>query len=1679
MDKNNFNNFFEENNIIIENKELIETEDQYVQDDLVYEIDVYNSLIKDLPIYKQNSRIYQDKYLKIAQNIVKLKNKAYNTLNNQISYYKVLDKLNKNIFNQNWIIPVVLDKQKFFKQIDSSNSVSGDVLESLDNYINSVNNNALYFEDFNNQIQNELDLNKQLLTDKINYKKYISDYYSLINPFSELEKIKNKDVGYRLNLKNYSELLRYYNINNKNFQDYNSTGSINFYYEEYNEDDNTFIKKIKKTLYPGSKINLVGFLVLGKNKKKLYDIIKGEKLIDRIACIGNIEKIKKNDNAIIVLKNHNLKNGDSILIENSNSVPNIDGSYIKNVKVINNDEFMIPINTSEGKEGDKGIVYSKSILDYNKVIIKESDLNKENLKKKEGKSNLYLFPDKIIDDKKYLDLIKYTVPDIKDLIEMYSDDINKFETIKNFNNFFKDYNFNFNDLVNNDFYNLVKNIEKNYHEQFNIFKKFNLSSFYKSIDISKKVNDSSKNINFKNIIFNNDIIQDKRVEKYYGKYPNINTIYDSISGRFNWVFNSPDYGKLYYSIAEEYILKKDSNKTINKSNIKKIINDLSLENKKLENDINNLPFKKNNEICKNREDSFNPVKIYSSFKKLFNDRFSNSFKVGDYCIIKNDNINENGKIYKWSGNNWIQDILIKSIEDLCLFGDKIDEKELLCLYNNSCKSKKQVRIENKIEKNNNKIEQLKILLEDADDNLENIKNNIKINELNLQYIFLKNIEKDIKRNEKISIENINNFSKKIKKIDDIDNRTYLLNLLIKKNGILINKDIYSITSKKKISCGHYHYLLSISETNDANYANLLINKLMSDYGNKESGNIICNNCGRSLDLIEYDENEGLSKITGQSRVVRDVYQTEEEKLKEKYLKKDNIEEDELLDCNSGFLRVELLNIGFKSDQIAKAKDICNKINLIVGKLGIYINKDKFVEITIDIIQKLSKLPDLNKFKQLEIIELKKKGIDLRKVKVSTLVERYNNLVILTKISLIASRLLIHFQTLIPHKNPITKLSKIPFEGFDGNNGFEYISMVIEELGVLQLKKKIGQTVKKINLPLGKIKDNIKKKYNIFIDDPTIKQLFREKKKYNLKFIENDYKVEEQKYIKKIEKVKELPNDFYDSLIKLKNYKEIIEYKKNLKKRDKYLIFRFLELIEEGFAGKKWDAFNPKEKELDCCFTEISENFNYYDFVENNEIVDILNNAKKIEEYLLFFINCGYVLTRHFEKNKTFNFSLNNIGMNNDIVIRNFFTVYIDSGIFIGKKHEYNIDNLCILTGKTKLEIHQETHTLDEYNKLRKLILKNNSTLFKEKEIEDKKYNIIELRDKSQLYLRNEIDKFSKNICNILKKNKDYQLKLKEEIESLGTYRKKLIDERLVLEQNNNSTSLDIINFENEKYRIRIYNLKNYINLYFRKYISIISNNYNPNDNIKSIESMSDIDSKEIQIAIYNSNEFLTKYLTNRESEIFKELKFDYTFDEISNFESNVDIWTTDYKKIKKTMEFNVCHLSELLLYILVINLNKFISQSKTKNNLIIAEFIIDVINKIINEKKELDISKYDLMKKTNDDIGSEQEIADKESIAVSKALKDFKFKLGKYQKNKDKDEEIEIKKNRFIKKFKDDNEVGPSDNQIIDFINDIEIEGQIEDDVEAEEFLHEKIEDEDEIEKGEGYGAFGENFEDE
>jgi len=76
VSKNDFNKFFEETNeIVVQALEQSDDIEVDVEDDTVYELDLYNSLISGLSLVQQNNRKIQEKYLTMARNIINLKNK--------------------------------------------------------------------------------------------------------------------------------------------------------------------------------------------------------------------------------------------------------------------------------------------------------------------------------------------------------------------------------------------------------------------------------------------------------------------------------------------------------------------------------------------------------------------------------------------------------------------------------------------------------------------------------------------------------------------------------------------------------------------------------------------------------------------------------------------------------------------------------------------------------------------------------------------------------------------------------------------------------------------------------------------------------------------------------------------------------------------------------------------------------------------------------------------------------------------------------------------------------------------------------------------------------------------------------------------------------------------------------------------------------------------------------------------------------------------------------------------------------------------------------------------------------------------------------------------------------------------------------------------------------------------
>ena len=145
---NSFNKFFEESNeeIVLETKEVDENADIKVDNDYIYEIDVYNNLLGDLPLFMQNNPRVQAQYLKMARHLIDLKNKSKDVVNlDEIDDYPDMKKIYNQQFNVDWIIPVVLDKKKIYKKLDINNNVDNSVMEQ---YVETASNSGIQYDNF-------------------------------------------------------------------------------------------------------------------------------------------------------------------------------------------------------------------------------------------------------------------------------------------------------------------------------------------------------------------------------------------------------------------------------------------------------------------------------------------------------------------------------------------------------------------------------------------------------------------------------------------------------------------------------------------------------------------------------------------------------------------------------------------------------------------------------------------------------------------------------------------------------------------------------------------------------------------------------------------------------------------------------------------------------------------------------------------------------------------------------------------------------------------------------------------------------------------------------------------------------------------------------------------------------------------------------------------------------------------------------------------------------------------------------------------------------------------------------------------------------------------------------------------------------------------------------------------
>lgn len=1679
---NSFNKFFEEPNdeIILETKEANEEADIIVNNDLIYEIDVYNNLLGDLPLFMQNNPRVQTQYLKMARHLIDLKNKAKHANLEEIEDYPDMKKIYNQEFNVSWIIPVVLDKKKIYKKLDINNDVDNSVMEQ---YVETASNSGIQYENFLEELKKEIQYIDEFQRDKLAYPSFKKLIFDIDSPYIIKKDLNKKDVGYQVYLNQATQLFRYFNNDNKFWQTYTGTGPEQFSYELYDDDGKRIGSKIAQIL-TGDYVNIVGFLVFGMdNQNTILDLLDGSPWCDRIRMIGEATAIRKNDRAIVVFKNHGLQNGDKIMIEGSNSSPSIDGEYL-DIKIINTDEFMVPVNLSDGKEGTFCKVYAMSKLRFDKVELKSK---MESAATSATGATLYLFPEENITDLNWKEIVRNVIPTAENIIKAKQPLLENVDSIGAMDAILRTFSIEFKNLGYNEYFLMSEMLEAKYIENKKKYSDFSFDVYYGEI-MKMRAEIIGKNMEetvIDDIIFGNKYILSPQVVKMYGKYPNLGTDVDSIATRYNWLLNTPDYGKFYFLTMELDKIKEINSDTGRKEieerlkGIQKELDGLDKELKKEE---------KADKIAKDcASRTLNPVKIYKNFDEALKDTYKISeFNVGDFAML------ENGQIFVWNGINWAQNDLIRNIDDLCLLGvqqlKEFNFEKLQCLFKAACKNKRVVRTDRNIDRLQNEVKLLEELLKwDTKELEKKTRDILHMTSLGLE-MYLREKETTLKK-ETIEIyeQNIEPLYLKIMKIPDLQHQEYLRNLLIKKDGIIIEKDIYSIRTGNKICCGHYFYQLKIATGTSPEYSEKITQDMLAVFESEEvNGIIACNHCGRALMLMEYDTAEGLSRTTGEITRQRETVLSEEEEFKAEILAEQMVEKEmNMLDCTSPEIRNELLRLGFDVNQIAKSKEICVRLNTLNSKTGIMMKKKDFIGMIADIIQLLEKMPDFTKFKQYELIKLKQQGVDLKQIKVKQIQERYNNLIIIRKITLVAARLLLQYQTLIPPQLPVSKKTSVVFESFMIDKGIEYMALLVEEAKILPIQRetKTGETIIQY-LQLGKVKEEVWKSYNDLSELANIKQMKVDRRTFDKRFIKDDEKADYIR-IRNIPEYPSLSKNYQKEVEKCKSFAEFSDYRRKLYERQAYIGQFVIQKINEAIAkSQDFERDDPKGIELSCCFQEANYDNDYYSYILEKTGAEIGKMLEELEEngyYYALFLNGGILMKHYPEKKKYFTVDIENLGYNKTNVRTRLFISYINYGIFKGQQHEYNEDGICLLTGDRKQDIAKKEYTAEEETELLKMIIQKS---FKNIEGEGREnlvdnFDFEKMKIDSEKNVNKEIGIFAEKMGKLLNRNKDFVIYLREKLENIGLENKILDLERMRLELDPAVQSNEIIKFENERNRMKIYNLKKYINQYFRKYLSMIQHKFDPTEHIRKLEDMDENLSKEIQKYIYEREHFMKKYITKRDSELFKELKFDVPSKVIQNITADTDKWDISYTKIDKIVNFNLTHLSHSLMYILMKNLVNFISNDSAT---VIAQFIMDVFEMIFKDMDAIDYSKdtFILGDYRTQELKVDEEVEEIKSDAV-RMINELDYKFRKISKGKenfeeafeeldDKDEKLTVKE-RFIKEYKEKHDKDPTESEVMDYVDEQDKEKEADENEDREEFImKEDSDNEDALEKGAGYG---------
>ena len=1595
--------------ITIETKELIPEYERVYQDDQIYIEDLENQFISELPIEDQNNKYYQQKIADKVRDIIELKNAGQKTFDRNNDYPFILDNYLNNDFTTEWIIPVVLDKQKIYTEIDIAGDVEEDE-EEEEEVIEKPEREGIEMVNLKDELNSYDKLEKDYQYAKISYEKFIRLSTQFTRPFVLQETLDNKEVGYKTTLSHNTNLLRYYDIDNAHWQE--RIGTQPFYITSDVLDEKKKIKATtKKILAPGEEINIIGFFILPKNKFSLNEIVSSG--ISRFTKIDEIKNISKGNKTIITLdKDHGLKTGDHIVVKGN---PDIDG-YFK-VNVVDENKIMINYDSSDDEIENVGEIYGNMRLNYKTIQINRKKGNEFEIDNKKsilkGEETLYLFDKEKISEEDFNNILKIVVPTLDDIIVRQKVELEEAKYMSEVNQILDKYLTSYND---------IKIEQLNFIKEY-LFKHIKTEEdetdkLRKDYDDTKK-STINKDKDFPDTIYANKHFYDKVIIDLYGNYPFRDNIFDSIENRMIWIDSHIDFGNYYYN----FVLKQTD--TYNKKDITESLASVSTKSK-----ITEKTYDKEKTMDKYFKRCSSFAKEYHNKEELEEDTIE--YQNGDYAILvseKKGGVNvmlDKAMIYRWTNGKWEfqEETENNSIVYLCgLEDEKVKElKSINCIYTlEGCKSKRLYKFEKKLNLEMDAIKGYQALLEYIDN-----KDNITKPKLEKAKIILDAINKNNKLKEaavekeaeagekqletldsKIPISVVQVLGR-ITKVKNEYARRNLMFQLLEKDGLSIGDVVYSKKYQGYLMCGHYVYLRNEEYTNDNSIKQMVRDKLLSKYGDGGKsipGQQSCKICGAYLSEVPYDDSPSFNDA-GVPVILREEW-VEESKM----VMMRQVEESEKVICKSQSYRKELLSKGFTADQVETGVKICTTIQSILIKIGIKLLKSDFMNVVGDVLEKFLIVPLYPVYRKKMILSSRAKGVSADKIRkldeVGVFKSAYLKFVTLKRYSLIMSRLLISIQTAVPPYVKTKPMTGCSFTSWDGKYGVEYLACILREMKVMMFKDKDD---KPKEIQLGEIIDEIFNLLRDFKDNICIKKLYTQRFLYDrdTKPVETVKEVNKE-YVP--EEVPQLDKNFNKKILSNDDVKEL---RNQLYTRTQYLGYAIKKIIGDAVRDK--DMLLPFNEQENACCREDLPGYTFGKFINeqsDNKFKDMVEESYEINPYHKLFVNKGTISKLFIDparKIYTSNTPVHQVIT--ERLIKDKFETYCYTGVTKGELHFFvgeGDKEKCVKCGKLLEEIKKKTFSKEEFDNLLT-------------DIVDRKYNVPDLKEIEELVDINklkqedvsyQINVFVDKLAKILGKSGDeeFKVKYKSLLNALGdypnTYHKEEEGKEEESEEGGEENEEQEFRERYETFKLldnqlenRVKLLKIYMNQYFRKYMSIIANHYNKE--IVRIPLVTSEISKQLQGYIQEQNEELGQYLTEENASLFKKLTFDYSIKDINSIYGNSDQYNCIWTEIVKSSEFNLSNATDVLLYILISQLNKFLLSD---SNVVIANFIISIFDIISSDTSVFDMSRreidkyettirYELYCKYTSEISLQGPNLSKESLQINNLVTDGEVDMG-------------------------------------------------------------------------------------